>query len=65
MSVHYQCWKALILHPKPASQPANQLNMACGTLNAWPMESGTFRRYGIIGRGMALLAEVCHCGDVL
>jgi hypothetical protein len=24
--------------------------------------SGTIRRYGLVGVGVALLEEVCHCG---
>jgi hypothetical protein len=31
-------------------------------LNAWPTGSGTIRRCGFVGVGVALLEEVCHCG---
>jgi len=31
-------------------------------LNARPIRSGTIRRQGIVGIGVALLEEVCHCG---
>jgi hypothetical protein len=34
-------------------------------LNAWPIENGTIRRCGLFGVGVALLEEVCHCGDGL
>ena len=30
-------------------------------LHAWPIGSGTIRKCGLIGVGMALLEEVCHC----
>ena len=29
---------------------------------AWPMGSGTIRRCGLIGGGVAFPKEVCHCG---
>jgi hypothetical protein len=32
---------------------------------AWPMGSGTLKRYGLVRIGMALLEEVCHCVDGL
>ena len=28
---------------------------------AWPMGSGTVRRYGLVGGGLALLEEVHQC----
>jgi hypothetical protein len=31
----------------------------------WPRGSGTIRRCGLIGGGVALLEEVCHCGGGL
>jgi hypothetical protein len=31
----------------------------------WPYGSGTTRRYDLVGVGVALLEEVCHCGDGL
>jgi hypothetical protein len=31
-------------------------------LNSWPIESGTIRRYGLVGVGVALLEKACHCG---
>jgi hypothetical protein len=31
------------------------------SLNAWPIESSTVRRCGLVGVGVALLEEVCHC----
>ena len=31
-------------------------------LSAWPIGSGTTRRCGSVGVGVALLEEVCHCG---
>jgi hypothetical protein len=34
-------------------------------LNSWPMGSGTIRRRGLIGGGVASLKEVCHYGDGL
>jgi hypothetical protein len=33
----------------------------CGGLYAWPMGSGTSKRYGFARIGVALLEEVCHC----
>ena len=33
------------------------------SLNAWPTGSSAVRRCGFIGGGVALLEEVCHCGD--
>ena len=29
---------------------------------AWPVGSGTIRRYGLIGGSVALLEEMCHRG---
>ena len=34
-------------------------------LNAWPTGNGTIRRCGLIGVGVALLEEMCHCGREL
>jgi hypothetical protein len=34
-------------------------------LNTWPTGSGTIRRYGLVGVGVVLLEDVCHCGDGL
>jgi hypothetical protein len=34
-------------------------------LNTWPIENGIIRRDDLIGVGVALLEEVCHCGDKL
>jgi hypothetical protein len=28
---------------------------------AWPMGNGTIRRCGLVGIGVALLEETCHC----
>ena len=28
---------------------------------AWPMGTGTIRRYGLVGIGVVLLEKVCHC----
>ena len=36
--------------------------MVCGGLNMFAPGSGTIRRYGFVGVGVALLEEVCHCG---
>ena len=33
--------------------------------NVWPIGGGTIRRYGLVGVGVALLEEVCHCGGGL
>ena len=30
-------------------------------LNAWPIGSDTIRRYGLVGIGVPLLEEGCHC----
>jgi hypothetical protein len=30
-------------------------------LNVWLLGSGTIRRCGLVGVGVALLEEVCHC----
>ena len=42
---------------------------ACGGLNVTDPHnltaSGTTRRSGFVAVGMALLEEVCHCGDGL
>jgi hypothetical protein len=32
---------------------------------AWPIESDTIRRCGLVGIGVALLKEVSHCGGGL
>jgi hypothetical protein len=32
-------------------------------LSAWLIGSGTIRRYGLVGVGVALLKEVCHCWE--
>ena len=56
-----------------ASPPGDLSNSGCGGvnkfgslrfmyLNAWPTESGTIRRCGLNGGGVALL-KVCHHGD--
>ena len=34
-------------------------------LTAWPIGSGTIRRCGLVGVGVTLLQEVCHCGGGL
>ena len=34
-------------------------------LNVWPIGSGTIRRCSLVGVGMTLLEEVCHCGGGL
>lgn len=34
-------------------------------LNAWPTGSGTIRRHGLVGVGMALLEKVYHCGGLI
>jgi hypothetical protein len=36
-----------------------------GGVNVLGPESGMIRRYGLVGVGMALLEEVCHCGHGL
>jgi hypothetical protein len=33
----------------------------CGVLNMFGLGSGTIRRYGLVGVGVSLLEEVCHC----
>ena len=30
-------------------------------LNVWPIRSGTIRKYGLVGVGVACLEAVCHC----
>jgi hypothetical protein len=30
-------------------------------LNAWPIGRGTIRRCDLVGVGVALLEELCHC----
>ena len=41
----------------------------CGSFNVICshklIESGTIRRYGFVKLGVALLEEMCHCGDKL
>jgi hypothetical protein len=37
----------------------------CGSLNMLGPESGTIRRCGLVGVGVASLEEVCHCGHGL
>ena len=37
----------------------------CGGLNMLGPGSGTIRRCGLVGVGVALLEEVCHCGGRL
>ena len=37
----------------------------CGGLNTLGPGSGTIRRYGLVGVGVALLEEVSHCGHGL
>lgn len=34
-------------------------------LNAWHIESSTIKRCGLVGVGVALWKEVCHCGGGL
>jgi len=34
-------------------------------VSGWPIQSGTIRRCGQVGVGVALLKEVCHCGGEL
>ena len=34
----------------------------CGGLDMLDPERGTIWRYGLVGVGVALLEEVCHCG---
>jgi hypothetical protein len=34
-------------------------------LNAWPIGSGTILKCDLVGVGVALLEEVCHCGGRL
>ena len=37
----------------------------CGGLNMLVPRSGAIRRYGNVGVGVALLEDMCHCGDGL
>ena len=39
--------------------------MDCGVLNMLGPGSGTIRRYVLVGVGVSLLEEVCHCGGRL
>ena len=34
----------------------------CMCLSAWPIKSGSIRRCGLVGVGVVLLEEGCHCG---
>jgi hypothetical protein len=34
-------------------------------LDAWPMGSGSIKRCGLVGVGVALLGELCHYGGGL
>jgi hypothetical protein len=38
---------------------------ACGGLNVLDPESGTVRKWGLLGVGASLLEELCHCGGGL
>jgi hypothetical protein len=38
------------------------MGASCGGLNVLGPGSGTVRRCGLVGVGVALLEEVCHCG---
>jgi len=40
---------------------SNFVILTCGGLNMLDPESGTIRKYGLVGGGVALLEEVCHC----
>jgi hypothetical protein len=37
----------------------------CGGLNMLDPKSDTIRRCGLVGVGVALMEEVCHCGGGL
>jgi hypothetical protein len=37
----------------------------CVGLNVLGLGTGTIRRYGLVGVGVALLEEMCHCGHGL
>ena len=39
--------------------------MECGGLSMLDPESGTVRRHDVVGMGVALEKEVCHCGGEL
>ena len=45
------------------------VNGGCGSLNVIAphklIGSGVIRRYSLVGVGVALLQEVCHCGNGL
>ena len=49
----------------PSQEHCGDLNRfaphSCMYLNAWPTESGTIRRCGLVGIGVTLLKEVCYC----
>lgn len=38
-------------------------NAHCSGLNMLGPRSGTVRRCGLVGIGMALIQKVCHCGS--
>ena len=40
----------------------SKIHCVCCGLNMLDPESGTIRRCGLVGVGVALLEEVCHCG---
>ena len=55
----------VILSPKLIRQLKWCLFPYCSGLNMLGPGSGTIRRFGLVGVGVALLKEVCHCGGGL
>jgi hypothetical protein len=43
------------------STPLTAWHGGCGGLNMLGLGSGTIRRCGLLGVGVAFLEEVCHC----
>ena len=57
-------WRLLLSRESILETQAFKLKLwSCGDLNMLGPGHGTIRRYGLVGVGVALLEEVCHCRD--
>ena len=66
------CWAAYSANgpasgseKEPASKQEVESTEECGDLYMPDTGSGTIKRCGVVGVGVALLEEVCHCGGGL
>ena len=56
-----QCSLSRVFYPVSRELELMHINDGCGGLNKLGPGSGTIRRCGLVGVGVALLVEVCHC----